>query len=182
MMVTERVKEIWVTFAGVLEVPIVRSAFDLFQKAHQDGIEKVHLLIHSPGGGINEGVVLYNYFRSIPMEIIAYNFSAVSSAAVLVYLGADKRIVAPNATFMIHKTVVPVPHVATGPRLQAATNAVGIDDDRVEAILREHASLSPEQWAIHSVADLTLRSDESIECGIAHEIGHFAPAGPLFNF
>ena len=178
----QRISEIWVTFAGVLETQIVRNAFDLFQKAHLDRVERVHLLIHSPGGGIAEGVALYNYFRALPMEIIAYNFSSVSSAAVLAYLGANKRIVTPSATFMVHKTVVPVPNIANERRLKAASDSVGIDDGRVESILREHATLTPEQWAIHGMADLTLTADESIKCGIAHEVGYFCPKGPLFNF
>lgn len=180
-MQNEPIKEIWVMFAGVLETQIVRQAFDLFHKAYIDRVEKVHILIHSPGGGIADGIGLYSLFRSMPMEIIAYNFSSVSSAAVVAYLGAKKRMVAPSATFMVHKTIL-VPNVANERRLRAASDSVGIDDGRVEAILREHATLTPEQWAIHGMADLTLTADESLKCGIAHEIGHFSPAGPLFNF
>ena len=181
MIVTERIKEIWVTFGGVLDVPIIRTTFDLFHKAYVDKVETIHILMHSPGGGINEGVGLYNYFRSLPMEIVAYNAGTVASAAVTAYLGATKRIVAPTGAFLVHKTVVPVPNVGSAARLQAAVDSIAIDDERTEAILREHINLTDSQWTVHGIADLTLSASESIQCGLAHEIGYFAPAGPLFN-
>lgn len=177
----EESKEIWVTFAGVLDIQIVRRTFELFQGAHMDGIKKAHVLIHSPGGGVSDGVCLYNYFRAIQMEIIAYNAGTVASAATTAYMGASRRIVAPSGTFLIHKTIVPVPNTGSAARLQAAVDAITLDDLRTEAILHEHIKLTDQKWAIHGMADLTLSADESVECGLAHDIGYFTPCGRLFN-
>jgi ATP-dependent Clp protease protease subunit len=173
-------KEIWVTFAGVLELPIVRRTFELFNGAMTDGVETIHLLIHCPGGPIVDGIALYYYFRSLPVKIIAYNCGSVCSAATTAYLGACERVVSPHATFMVHKTVVPVPNQATGPRLHAAAGAVALDDMRTEAILREHIKLTDDQWNVHKYADLTLSANDSIECRLAHRIGLFSPAGPMY--
>jgi ATP-dependent protease ClpP protease subunit len=174
-------KEIWVTFAGILDTAIVRGFFGLFRDAHAEGVETIHVYIHSPGGGVGDGVALYNYFNSLPMNILAYNSGTVASAAVTAYLGAKRRIVAPTGTFMVHKTVAAIPNVATVSRLQAAAGSVALDDIRTEAILRECVTFSDDQWQTHHLADLTLSAEESVQCGIAHEIGLFAPRGRLFN-
>lgn len=97
--------EIWVTFAGIIEISIVRAAFALFRDAVADGVKTVHLLIHSPGGNVSDGVVLHSYFKSLPLELIAYNSGHVASAATTVFLGARRRIVSPHGTFVVHKTV-----------------------------------------------------------------------------
>ncbi len=177
----ENPKEIWATFAGVLELPIVRRTFELFNGAMADNVKIIHLLMHSTGGPIADGIALYTYFRALPIKVVTYNCGAVSSAATTVFLGAGHRVVSPHATFMVHKTIVPVPNMATGPRLQAAAGSVALDDIRTEAILREHITLTDEQWAVHGIADLTLSADESVKCGLAHRIGLFSPAGPMYS-
>jgi ATP-dependent Clp protease, protease subunit len=176
----EQPKEIWVTFAGVLELPIVRRTFELFNGAISDNVKVIHLLIHCPGGPIADGIALYYFLQALPVKVIVYNCGSVCSAATTVFLGGSERVVAPHSTFMVHKTVIPVPNQATGPRLHAAADAVVLDDIRTEAILREHIDLTPEQWEVHKYADLTLSAYESIKCGLAHRIGLFSPAGPMY--
>lgn len=180
-MIAENNKEIWVTFAGVLDLPVVRAMFDFFQKAYLDGVESIHLLMHSPGGGVNEGVALFNYFSTYPIEIVAYNSGSIASAATIAYLGAKKRITSENAVFMVHRTTAGTANIGNAERLKAITSSVEIDDARTESILKSKITLTEEQWSIHNVADLTLTARQSIECGIAHEIGLFAPKGRLFN-
>lgn len=179
-MTEQNQKEIWVTFAGILDGPIVRSFFSLFRDAYADGVQTIHLYIHSPGGNVADGIALHNYFDTFPVNIVAYNSGTVASAAVTAYLGAKRRVVAPTGTFMVHKTVGPALNMPAA-RLQASLDSVALDDCRTEQILRQRVQLTPEQWEIHRLADLTLSATESIECGIAHEIGYFTPRGPLFN-
>jgi ATP-dependent Clp protease protease subunit len=174
-------KEIWVTFAGVVDLQVTRSFFDLLNKALIDRVTKIHLLIHSPGGNVNDGVALYNYLRHYPVDIATYNCGYVASAAAIAYLGAKKRVVSENGAFMVHKTTSPPGFAGPIDRLKSVADSVAIDDSRVEAILRANIALTDEQWAIHRMADLTLSAEQGIQCGFAHEIGYFMPGGPLFN-
>lgn len=174
-------KEIWVTFAGILETGITRAMFTFFTNAIHDGVDTVHLLIHSPGGNVNDGVALFNYFNTLPINLIVYNSGSVASAAVIAYLGAHKRIVCESASFMIHHTTAAVGNVATGKRLQGVLDSVHIDDARSQLILNSRVTLTDEQRAVFAVADLTLDANQSVAAGIAHEIGQFAPKGLLYN-
>jgi ATP-dependent Clp protease protease subunit len=58
-----------------------------------------------------------------------------------------------------------------------------INDERTEAILRKHFSLTEDTWAAHKVADFWLMASEAVECKLADEIAQFAPpiGAPLFN-
>ena len=138
----------------------------------------IHMLFQTAGGFIGDGVCLYNFFRTLPVELTLYNVGSVCSAGVIAYLGAQKRKTSAHAAFMVHRTQSPA-QPATAQRLQAIANSVAIDDDRTEAILRKHVTLSDDKWAVHGVADLWLSAADAVASGLATEIGEFAP--PLGN-
>jgi ATP-dependent Clp protease, protease subunit len=132
------------------------------------------LLFQSTGGTVSDGVCLYNFFRSLPIGLTLYNSGSVASIAVIAYLGAKKRKVNAHATFMLHRTSA-VPQIATAARVQSIAQSLTLDDKRTEAIITQHLTLSDEQWRIHTVTDLWLSAEEAVQCGLADEIGDFAP-------
>ena len=75
---------------------------------------------------------------------------------------AGMETICPHCGYTI---TVPVPQEANG----------RADDARTEQILREHIELSPEQWAIHTHADLHLNSHDAKVARMVHEIRDFAP-------
>jgi ATP-dependent protease ClpP protease subunit len=137
-------------------------------------VEEIHLLFHTIGGNVADGICLYNIFRATPMEIYLYNAGSISSIGVIAYLGADVRKTNIHGTFMIHKTTF-TPMAATVDRLQSLANAAALDDSRVEAILHQHIQLAKEQWDIHKVSDLWLSADDAIKARLADSIGDFSP-------
>ena len=117
---------------------------------------------------------LYNFLRTLPVEVSLYNVGTVASAAALVYLGAKSRKVSATATFMLHRTQA-APAGVTAERLQALGKSVALDDERTETILRAHLKLPDDLWDVHKVADLWLSAEEAIKYGLATEIADFAP-------
>jgi ATP-dependent Clp protease protease subunit len=142
--------------------------------ATQNHVRKIHLLFQSTGGAVADGVCLYNYLHSLPIEISLYNIGTVASIAALAYLGAKVRKASASATFMLHRTQAS-PVAATAERLQAIGKSVALDDQRTEAILKKHLQLSDELWEVHKVADLWLSADEALKYGLATEIAEFSP-------
>lgn len=67
-------------------------------------ISRLHVLFQSSGGIVGDGVFLYNYFRSFPIELIFYNSGTIASIGVVAFLGAQGRKASASATFMIHRT------------------------------------------------------------------------------
>ena len=54
----------------------------------------------SAGGMVEEGISLYGFIRSLPVEITIHNIGNIDSIALAVYLAASKRLVNPDATFL----------------------------------------------------------------------------------
>ncbi len=174
--------EAWFSFVGVLDLQIARTFISHFTDAIGAQIKRVHLLIQSPGGNANEGIFLFEYLQSLPIEVLAYNCGHVGSAAVTAYLGAHKRIVSPHATFMVHKATTPHGAIYNAPTAQAVVDNLKVENGRIEAILKERVKLTRKQVRIfNSPADVILTAQEAIETGMAHEIGHFKPTIPLRN-
>jgi len=132
-------------------------------------------LIHSTGGWVSDGIVIHNYLRTLPVELVTYNSGAVSSIAVLVYLAGRRRVVNGSATFMIHKSTLTFPAPTTAEQIQKSIRALKIEDRRSEDILRQHINLPPKRWQVHKRGDLILTAQESVQFGLAHTVGDFAP-------
>ncbi|WP_165405964.1 ATP-dependent Clp protease proteolytic subunit [Bradyrhizobium genosp. SA-3] len=165
---------IYAVFAGGIDTQAVAKFFNSMTSAQNIAQNpELHILFQSWGGNVSDGVCLYNFFRTFPVDLTLYNAGNVSSIATIAYLGAKKRKVSTYATFMIHRTTSPG-QPATAERLNAIAHSVVADDQRTEAILRAHLSLSEDQWSVHRSADLFLTAKEAITCGLA-ELGEFAP-------
>ena len=173
--------DVWLVFAGTLDLPISRSALNVFTKASQDGIETIHFLIQSQGGDVNEGVFLYNLIREFPMNVITYNCGFVGSAAATAYLGAKKRVVSANGTFLLHKVTAGVGRTGNALTLKSIRDNVALDDARTENIIKSHLRLSEEQLSVHANSDLFLSEQDAIDCGLATDIGDFSPRGLILN-
>jgi ATP-dependent protease ClpP protease subunit len=134
----------------------------------------VHLLFQTAGGYVGDGVFLYNFFRTIPIELTLYNVGQISSAGVIAYLGARHRKTTRNATFMIHRSASS-PQFATSTKLQHTAKTLVLDDERTETIIREHVHFPPKLWKKIDHHDIYISGEEAVAFGIADEITEFAP-------
>ena len=46
------------------------------------GHDDIHLMISSPGGGVADGIAVYNFLRSIPIPVTTYNIGTVTRSAM----------------------------------------------------------------------------------------------------
>ena len=95
--------EIYATLAAPIDGALVQKIFAALNVAVTQKVETVHLLLHSTGGVIPDGIALYNYLRALPINLVTYNAGLISSIAVLPFLAAKERKASASARFMIHK-------------------------------------------------------------------------------
>jgi ATP-dependent Clp protease, protease subunit len=170
----EEVPEVYGVFAGPIDQAALQRIFNNFGSAQTNGIQRVHLLLQSSGGGIGDGVCLYNFFKTSTLDLILYNAGSVASIAVIAYLGAKKRKASAHASFMLHRTQTTTQFTNTQALKVLAESAIA--NDRItEAILREHITMPAEKWSSLDHNDLFITAEQSIEFGIAQEIAEFAP-------
>jgi ATP-dependent protease ClpP protease subunit len=137
-------------------------------------VKHVHLLFQTAGGYVGDGVFLYNLFRTIPVELTLYNVGQISSAGVIAYLGAKHRKTTRNASFMLHRSASNH-QFATSAKLVHAAKSLVLDDERTEAIVREHVKFPPELWAQIEHHDIYVSGGEAVKFGIATELSEFSP-------
>jgi ATP-dependent Clp protease, protease subunit len=149
--------------------------------ASLQNVKKSHVLFQCTGGGIGEGICLYNFFRNLSLDLTRYNAGSVSSVGVVAYLGAKHRKVSKHAMFMIHRTQTTA-QAATTNKIKALTESAILFDRNTEAILREHIHMPSERWAEFDHNDVWFSAEEAIQFGIADEISDFSPplGGKIF--
>lgn len=147
---------IYVTLAGDVNQVMVQRLFAAGAAAVNGRVKTIHLLLHSVGGSVMDGIAIYNYLRGLPIEITTYNAGGVMSAAVIIYLAGRTRRVSAGATFIIHKTTSQLPIPAGAAEMGRRVESLLVDDGRAEEILRQHITLPDAQWTTHAGGDLLL--------------------------
>jgi ATP-dependent protease ClpP protease subunit len=66
------------------------------------GMERVVLDVSSPGGEVASVMSLYEKLLSRPFELVTRNVGEIASMGNLVFLAGDRRLAAPEATFLLH--------------------------------------------------------------------------------
>jgi ATP-dependent Clp protease, protease subunit len=138
------------------------------------GNKHAHVMFQSWGGFVGDGVMLYNFFRALTLDLSLYNSGQVASAAVIAYLGAKRRVASKSSIFMLHRSRSS-PQFVTASKMEKLAETLTIDDKRSEDILKKHIHMPDELWKQLEEHDLYLTGEEAAEFGIATEIGEFAP-------
>jgi ATP-dependent Clp protease, protease subunit len=170
-------QDIYGIFAGPIDQPglqRIAANMDLACKGQALGLKRVHLAFQSNGGGIGEGIALYNLFRALPFELALYNVGTVSSIAVISFLGAKTRRVSAHGAFMIHRTQTTT-QAATTQTIKSFTEAAILADNRTEAILRQSIKMPDDKWAHFNHNDLWFSAEDAVKFGLAQEVVEFAP-------
>jgi ATP-dependent Clp protease protease subunit len=166
--------EVYAVFCDGINPESAKRIFNGMTTAMANKVAKIHLLFQSNGGFVGDGIALYNFFRTLPLDLTIYNVGQVSSVAVVAYLGAKRRKTGAHTMFMMHRTKsAGIPATAT--ELKGIAKSLTIDDERIETILAEHITLSNGRWSDLDDHDFYFSGEEAVKMGIAHEIGEFAP-------
>lgn len=168
-------EEVYAIFCGDISQATAQKVVNGLTGASAAKVKHIHALFQSAGGYIGDGVFLYNLFRSVPIEMTLYNVGQISSAGVVAYLGAKRRKAGARSSFMIHRSTNS-PQFATAAKLQHVAQTLVLDDERTEAIFREHVKLPAELWDTLKYQDIYFTGEQAVEYGVATEIGNFEPA------
>jgi len=68
----------------------------------QDLTDGLTVNIHSPGGGVIEGLAIYNYLKSLDTQITTVSNGLIASIASIIFLAGDTRIINKTDSFLIH--------------------------------------------------------------------------------
>jgi ATP-dependent Clp protease, protease subunit len=168
-------EKVYGVFCGDINAVNTPKLINNLTVASNLGVKQIHILFQSWGGFVGDGIFLFNFLRSFPIEITLYNAGQVASAGVLAFMGARYRKTTKNAIFMIHKTINMVQSPTSLLKLQGLQKSLILDDDRVETLFRDSMQLPDEIWDALAHHDINISGEDAIQYGIAQEIGEFSP-------
>jgi ATP-dependent protease ClpP protease subunit len=94
-------KIIYINFYdGINESKVKTLMGMLSQMVASNKPETLYFLFSSPGGSVDAGIVLYNFLRALPVEIIMHNTGTIASIGSVIYMAGSKRYAAPQSTFL----------------------------------------------------------------------------------
>ena len=136
------------------------------------GVSTITLLISTPGGTVFHGISAYNYLRSLPVELVTYNFGSVDSIGVVLFCAGQVRKSVPNARFMIHGVQANLA-ASTGlseDQIQESLKGLQIDAQNIARIIGEHTKKSEDEIHAAMRAKTTLDPKQAVEFGLLDQI------------
>lgn len=91
-------------FNAAITTKGVEQLLSMATQAVQQRFQKITLCLSSTGGDPDSALYAFNLLSALPVELCAHNVGAVQSAAVTVFLAAQKRYGSPGTTFFFHQT------------------------------------------------------------------------------
>jgi ATP-dependent Clp protease protease subunit len=162
---------VYLIFFAQFRPETARAILEVAGQCANAGVEEVHLLLGTPGGGVDAGIAVYNGLRGMPFKLVTHNTGNVASIGVAVYLAGEERLTCPNSTFLLHGVTTGVEdgeHRAKWFREQH--DSMLATEQKINAILAERTALSEEELAAFAETEETKHAAESVDAGIAHRI------------
>ncbi len=161
-------------FFGPINTNAIQGLRDVALQAVAAGASEIRLHLSSEGGTLASAFTAYHFLRSLPIPITAHNFGNIESSALLLYLAAEDRLVAPQARFLLHSM-----HWGFGNqnvdhlRLTEHVNSLDFDAERYAKIFDERTKGAESHLNIRKQLKgnaKILNAESSLSAGISSSI------------
>jgi len=161
-----------IRFFAPVEANSINALLTTIDQKLKAGINKIVLLISSPGGTVFHGLSAYNFLKGIPAEVVTHNFGSVDSIGVVLYCAGSRRLSVPHARFLLHG-------VSAGfqqnerleeKQLEERLKGLQIDMLNIARVIASNTGKTVEEVNTAMLERTTLSPDEAKTWGLVHEI------------
>lgn len=140
-------KTIYVSFSAEITMQTTEALLGVLAQQSAQGIERVYLMLSTPGGQVNCGINIYNVLRAMPFHLITHNVGNVDSIGNVVFLAGEERYACPHSTFMFHGVGFDMkqPFRLEEKSLTEHLQSLQADQSRIAEILKERTNLDPKE-------------------------------------
>lgn len=85
--------------------------------------ETLTIFLSSQGGDIDSAIRIYDFLKSVENKVFVIGFGQIDSAAIIIYLAGDKRVVLPKTRFRFHEPTY---------NMQQESSSLSVFDERVK--------------------------------------------------
>jgi ATP-dependent Clp protease protease subunit len=165
-------KEAYIRFMAPVDPQTAALLFQIFDKKLKEKVERIHLMLSSPGGTVFHGLSIHNFLKGAPIEVYTYNFGQVDSIGVVIFCAGSKRFSVPHARFLIHG----VQANFTGNQaldekdLEERLKGLQIDYQNIARIIADTTQKPIDEVLSDMNNRITLNPQEAKDYGLVHEI------------
>lgn len=184
---SEPKKTFYVNYCDEINIPKVKSIMAIFAEIiTKEKPDTIYCLFSSSGGLVEAGITLYNYLRSLPIELIMHNTGSIDSIANVIFLAADTRYTAKHSSFMYHGVTWNFAANTSLTRNQLSETISGIDSSqsKIAGIITEKTKLTAEEIGSLFSQGETKDAAFALDKGIVREIRdpQIPKGAPFFSF
>lgn len=139
-----------------------------FAKEEKD----ITILIDSPGGEVNAGLIMYDMIQAYPFNIDMYCIGFAASMAALLLAGGRKghRFILPHAHVMIHEPLIANGFGGSATTIERKAQSILETKAALNSILARHTGKTQEEIDMATLFDNFMTADESVEFGICDAV------------
>lgn len=165
-------KEAYIRFMAPVVPQTTAALFQILDRKLKEKVERLHLMISSPGGSVFHGLSLYNFLRGAPLEVHTYNFGSVDSIGVVIFCAGDRRFSVPHARFLIHGVTANfVGNQSLDEKsLEERLKGLQIDYRNIARVIADTAQRTADKVQDDMNNRTTLNPQEAKDYGLVHEI------------
>lgn len=165
-------KEAYIRFMAPIDVDHATALLRILDMRMRQRVERIHLLMSSPGGSVFHGMSICNYLRGAPFEVFTYNFGSVDSVGVVVFCAGKRRFCVPHARFLLHgvQCQFTQPVSLDDRTLEERLKGLQIDQFNIARVIADTCGKSVEEVTASMTARTGLKPEEAREYGLVHEI------------
>lgn len=165
-------KEAWIRFMASVVPQTSDALFRIIDRKLKEKVERLHLMISSPGGMVFHGLSLYNFLKGAPIEVYTYNFGSVDSIGVIIFCAGDRRFSVPHARFLIHGVQLGFhgDQSLDEKGLEEKLNGLKLDYKNIARVIADTTQKPPHKVEEDMNNRTTLNPQEAKDYGLVHEI------------
>jgi ATP-dependent protease ClpP protease subunit len=165
-------KPLYIWFSCMVDQTSVDTLMNAIVISYNQGVRDVHLLLSTSGGGIMQGMTLFNFLCGIPINLTTHNVGNVDSVGNVIFLAGKRRFACAHSTFMFHGVAFNTAAASSFGEQQLSEMMVTVKSDqrRIANLVSERTKL-PEQDVVSMFGRAATKSaEEALAGGIVHEI------------
>ena len=163
-------KEAYIRFMAPVLSETTDQLFRIIDAKLREQVERLHLMISSPGGSVFHGLSICNFLKGAPIEVYTYNFASVDSIGVVVFCAGDRRFSVPHARFLIHGVQANFRgnQSLDEKGLEERLKGLQIDYQNIARVIADTTQKSANEVQEDMNARTTLNPEEAKDYGLVH--------------
>lgn len=150
------------------------SSYSLAKQIEALDVGRINVFINSYGGEVAEGLAIYNQLRRHKAQVTTYCEGFACSAASVVFMAGEERVMSDASLLMIHNAWM---WVAGDPNKlrKAADDLTTINEASIKAYMA-HVNISEDELRAMMDAETWLSAGQALEMGFATRVETWAEA------